>query len=757
MPEPFGPGELPLLRPARAPAVVGAPQRTGHDEGGPPPAADAGPSPVIVVVDDRNTNRLIFSRLAASIGDGASVEAFSDAPQMLAWMTDGHVPDLVITDYKMPGMDGAEFIRRLRALPQGADVPVIVITAYEDRDFRLRALDAGATDFLQSPVDHQEFVTRGRNLLKLGQQQKMIRGRAEDLARELERSEQSRESAIRDSRTRLIQVIDTIQAVISAVDEEGRRVFVNQYGAALLSPVPDEASSQLDNADARVLATGAPIQGYEEELIDRHGRKRTFLTSKFPLQTEAGAARTVLTTSFDISERKQAEQALRHLAHHDTLTGLPNRLLLHDVLNAELAKVRPPGSNFALHFVDLDRFKGINDGFGHDHGDRLLREIAARLLLATRLGDSVARLGGDEFAIVQCHVESAADAELFAQRIIAAVAEPFEIEHHHASIGASIGITLAPADAANAEQLLKNADLAMYRAKREGRGCARFFAAEMQTVARASVLLEIDLRASVERHDFVLHYQPLVDAQTGLVVGAEALLRWPRPGHGLVYPGSFLPLAEDTGLIVPINRWVLGEACRQAAAWAAAGTPVPVGVNISSAMFRLENVRDLIIATLERTGLDPALLELELTEGTLLDNQAEVAGDLHALRGLGVRVAIDDFGTGYSSLAYLQLLPIDRLKVDRSFIRDLDASGNGGAIVEAVVGIGRSLNMEVLAEGVETQTHLARVARAGCRFVQGYFFSKPVPPEVFATYLREGVRLPVRQVTVFGGQVPVSS
>jgi len=738
LPEPFGPRDLPLV--LDTPASDAA--KSGQAEPGRGETPGAGASPLIVVVDDRNTNRLIFSRLAASIREGASVEAFSDPAHMLAWLG-GQAPDLVITDYKMPGMDGAEFIRRLRAMPQGADVPVIVITAYEDRDFRLRALDAGATDFLQSPVDHQEFVTRGRNLLNLGQQQKLIRGRAEDLARELQRSEQSREIAIRDSRARLIQVIDTIPALISAVDEEGRRVFVNRYGAALLAPEPDGAAPLLDATDAQVLSTGAPIQGYEEEVVDRHGQTRTFLTSKFPLHTEAGEACTVLTTSFDISDRKQAEKALRHLAHHDTLTGLPNRLLLHDVLNAALARSREQGRSFALHFIDLDRFKSINDGFGHDHGDRLLREIAARLLLATRHGDSVARLGGDEFAIVQADVDGVADAGLFAERIIAAVAAPFEIERHSATIGASIGITVAPADGASAEQLLKNADLAMYRAKREGRGCSRFFAAEMQTVARASVLLEIDLRRSVEHGDFIMHYQPLVDVQTRRVVGAEALLRWPRAGHGLVSPGEFLPLAEDTGLIIPINRWVVGEVCRQAAAWAAAGIRVPVGINISSAVFRSENLRDLIIGTLERTGLDPALLELELTESTLLDNQAEVAGDLHALRRLGVRVAIDDFGTGYSSLAYLQRLPIDRLKVDRSFIRDLDDSGNGAAIVHAVVGIGRSLNMEVLAEGVETAAQLDRVIAAGCRFVQGYFFSRPVAPDVFATFLEPGVQLPV--------------
>jgi len=603
----------------------------------------------IVVVDDRVTNRAIFSRLAGSIRDGAAVQAFSDPAAVLDWMLT-NTPDLIVTDFKMPSMDGAEFIRRLRALPTGAFVPVVVITAYEDREYRLQALDAGATDFLQSPVDHQEFITRGRNLLNLGQQQKLIRIRAIDLERELQQSELSRASAIRESRTRLLQVIDTIPAAISAADATGRRVFVNQYAESLL---PFGDAPPPDPTDRQVFRDGQPALAYEEEMVDRHGQARTFLTSKFPLYGDDGAVMTVLTTSFDISERKRGEQTLRYLAHHDTLTGLPNRLVLQTVLEAALQRTTSGGIGFALHFLDLDRFKTINDGFGHEHGDGLLREIARRLSGVIGTEDVVARLGGDEFAIVQADVVAPADAQRFAERLLAVVSEPMEIEQHTVSVGASIGITLAPHDAGTAEQLLKNADLAMYRAKWEGRNCQRFFSAEMQTLARASVLLEIDLRQSVPRNEFELHYQPQVDLRTGTVVGAEALVRWRRPGSGLVMPLAFLPLAEDTGLIVPINRWVLREVCRQAAAWAAAGTPLRVAVNVSSATFKAESVRDLVTQTLDETGLDPHLLELELTESTLLENQREVASDLHGLQRLGVRIAIDDFGTGYSSLAYL--------------------------------------------------------------------------------------------------------
>ena len=557
---------------------------------------------LVVVVDDRITNRTIFSRLAGSIETGASVVAFSDPFEVLTWV-ETNAPDLIITDYKMPGLDGAEFVRRIRALPASADVPVIVITAYEDREFRLRALEAGATDFLQSPVDHQEFVTRGRNILKLGQQQRIIRSKAEALQIELSRSEESLETTIRDSTLRLLQVIDTIPALISASDHEGRQVFENRHSLAVL-PRPAPGRPVLQERDRQILQGALPMLRYEEDIQDGEMKVRTLLTSKYPLHDGTGAVRHVLTTSFDISERKQAERALEHLAHHDALTQLPNRLRLYAELNEELAELANPDRTghpgFALHLIDLDRFKGINDGFGHHHGDTLLKEIGARLLREVGPGDTVARLGGDEFAIMQRSVTSPDGAGQLAQRVIAAVAEPFFIESYRATIGASVGITLAPADACAADQLLKNADLAMYRAKREGRGCARFFAPEMQVVARDTVVLEIELRQGIGKGELVLHYQPQVDLWTQAIVGAESLLRWDRPEQGLLMPGSFLPLAEETGLIVSIDQWVLEEACRQAAAWATAGKPVMVGVNMSAATFKTESVLPFVVETLKQ-------------------------------------------------------------------------------------------------------------------------------------------------------------
>ena len=700
---------------------------------------------LVVILDDRPTNRHIFSKLAASLESQVSVQAFGDPFDALEWLTD-HTADLVIADYKMPQLDGAEFTRRLRAKPHVADVPVIVITAYDDRSFRLRALEAGATDFLQSPVDHHEFVTRARNLLRLRRQQQRVKRRAATLERELERTRRTQEELLRNSREALAQVIDTIPAMISAADRDGRCVFVNAYQAAisgaptsdlvgepvtaLFGPQRGRRSMMLDRM---VFESGDPLPSFEE-VLERGGVRQVFLISKSPLRDASNQVVSVLTTALDITDRKLAEEHLHHLASHDALTDLPNRVHLLNRISQILH--RNAKAEFALHFLDLDRFKSINDALGHHFGDQILQEVGRRLTEAARPGDIVARLGGDEFAVLQTRLQGDDDAAATATRLLREVARPYLYNDSTITLTASIGITLYPQDGAGPDQLFRNADLAMYRAKAEGPNEYRFFASELNARIQDAVLLESELRAAVEAEQFVLHYQPQIDLRSGQVAGAEALIRWQHPTRGLLLPGRFLPLAEESGLIVAMNTWALREACLQAVAWNRAGLPLRVAVNLTSLQFRKQNVLQLVRQTLDATGLPPSALELELTEGVLMQNAEAAATQIRSLRQLGVRFAIDDFGTGYSSLSYLRTFPVNRLKIDRSFIRDLETRPGDAAIIRAIASLGHDLGLEVTAEGVETQEQLEVVRRESCDEVQGFYFARPMPDIQFRNFLQ---------------------
>lgn len=709
---------------------------------------------LVVILDDRVTNRNIFTKLAASIEDGLEVRAFAEPADALNFVA-SNTPDIVVTDYKMPGMNGAEFTRRFRALPDCDDVPVVVITVYEDRAFRLGALEAGATDFLQSPVDHHEFVTRARNLLRLRRQQEIIKSRATSLERELIDAERSRDQALRDSRERLAQVIDTVPAMISAADRKGECVFVNAYQAGLAGMeaaelVGSNATSMFGEdygargraLDRMVFTTGKALPPYEEEVVDAEGARRVFLTTKSPLRDGVGRVVNVLTTALDITDRKRAESHLVHLAHHDVVTDLPNRTLLADRLRREIARARRGDRHFALHFLDLDRFKSINDVLGHHVGDKLLKAVAGRLAGAVREVDTVARLGGDEFAILQTDIADIADAEELARRLTVLLDEPFIIDGNEISSTASVGVTLHPRDGADVDELLKNADLAMYRAKADGGGTHRLFSEQMDRAARDAVVLQSDLRRALMREEFVLHYQPQIDLATGRIVGAEALLRWQRPGAGLVGPGDFLPLAEENGFIVPLNAWVLEEACRQAAHWRKTGLPpLRMAVNLSPIQFRKQDVATLVAEILERTGLEPNRLELELTETIVLNDTEATVATLRRLQALGVSLSIDDFGTGYSSLAYVKSFPVNRLKIDQCFVRNLLDDPSDAAIVRAIVNLGHSLGLKVIAEGVERPEQAEHLRAEGCDEVQGYYFGKPVPAGDFTALFRQDAAL----------------
>ena len=417
------------------------------------------------------------------------------------------------------------------------------------------------------------------------------------------------------------------------------------------------------------------------------------------------------------------EQA-RHAALHDSLTELPNRTLLAERLGLALAQTRRHDGALAVLSLDLDRFKQVNDTLGHDAGDALLRAVAHRLRGCMRDGDTVARLGGDEFAVLQNSVEAAQDVAALSERLVETLSAPYDISGQQVVIGASVGFAMAPGDAADPEQLLKMADIALYRAKADGRGTFRSFKPGMDAKLQARRVLELDLRRALGTAEFELHYQPLVNLASGKVTVFEALLRWNHPERGRVPPAEFVPLAEETGLIVQLGAWVLQQACLAAARWP---EPVRVAVNLSAVQFQTSGVVPAVASALALSGLRPERLELEITETVLLHDARAAIAILRELRAIGVRIAMDDFGTGYSSLGYLRSFPFDKIKIDQCFVRDIGSSEDCRAIVRAVTGLGLSLGIATTAEGVETLEQLAQVRAEGCQEVQGYFFSRPVP------------------------------
>jgi diguanylate cyclase (GGDEF)-like protein/PAS domain S-box-containing protein len=483
-------------------------------------------------------------------------------------------------------------------------------------------------------------------------------------------------------------------------------------------------------------------------LVRRDGLEMWIEGSASPIHDSEGQDVGAVTIFRDVSGARTMAQEKTHTAEHDFLTGLPNRLLLSDRLSQAVALAPRRQDKIAVLFLDLDNFKHINDSLGHPTGDKLLQSVAKRLVECVRGSDTVSRQGGDEFVMLLSDAEHWEDAAVVAARMLQAVARAHSIDRHDLHITASIGVSVYPDDGLDAETLIKNADTAMYQAKENGRQNYRFFEPEMNVRAVERQSIEEGLRRALERREFALHYQPIIDLRTGAITGAEALIRWTHPTRGSVPPVQFIPVAEDCGLMGQIGFWVLGKVCEQARAWLDAGLPVTtMAVNVSAMEFRDENFLENLVATLSETGLDPGVLVVELTESLLMKHAEAAASILQALREKGVRVAIDDFGTGYSSLGYLRKFPLDALKIDQSFVRQISDPAEDTAIVTAVIGMARSLNLRVIAEGVETLEELEFLRARHCDEVQGYYFSRPVPPEQFATLLKFGIPEPRRAQT----------
>ena len=438
----------------------------------------------------------------------------------------------------------------------------------------------------------------------------------------------------------------------------------------------------------------------------------------------------------DISERKAAHDQIEFLAYHDALTGLPNRLLAKDHLQQAILAAERSSTKVALLFIDLDNFKTINDSLGHVIGDGLLKGAAIRLRECLRDTDTLSRQGGDEFLIVLNDVRDTESITVVAEKILARLAEPFEIDHHELSISLSIGIAVYPNDGKDFDTLLKQSDTAMYQAKESGRNTYRFHIGQMNIDAIEHLRMRNGLRRALEHGEFVLHYQPQISLANGAVIGAEALIRWNHPELGMVPPGRFISIAEDSGLIVPMGDWVLGEACRQAVAWHKAGLPeLLIAVNLSAVQFKRGDVEKAVTQALDESGLNPALLELELTESILIKDTEKVLATVRQLKSLGVKLSIDDFGTGYSSLSYLKRFNVDKLKIDQSFVRDMADDPNDAAIVSAIIQMAKSLNLTTIAEGVEDERQLALLRRLHCDEVQGYYFARPMPADEFLNFV----------------------
>jgi len=440
-----------------------------------------------------------------------------------------------------------------------------------------------------------------------------------------------------------------------------------------------------------------------------------------------------LATHDDITERQRADEQIAHMARHDSLTDLPNRVMLREHLDHELKRVKR-GENIAVLCLDLDQFKSVNDTLGHPIGDELLKRVADRLRGCTREPDTIARLGGDEFAIIMTQVQQPSDAAILSRRIRDSITKPYQIDGHQIVTDLSIGISISPADGVEPDVLLKNADMALYGAKGDGRGTYRFFELEMNTRMQVRRDLEMDLRNALQNSEFELHYQPLVTLQTKAISAFEALLRWNHPVRGMISPAEFIPIAEETGLIIPIGEWVLNAACKESANWP---DHVKVAVNLSPAQLNTRNLVKVVTDALNASGMNPQRLQLEITESVLMQNTFSTLSTLHELRKLGVQIAMDDFGTGYSSLSYLRSFPFDKIKIDQSFIQDLSKGTEPMAIVHAVAGLAKCLNMISTAEGVETQQQLEVLNAIGCTEMQGYLFSRPQPAREVAKFFLE--------------------
>jgi diguanylate cyclase (GGDEF)-like protein/PAS domain S-box-containing protein len=694
---------------------------------------------VLLIEDNAGDARILremFNEGGSNDTELMHVGCMSDAELRLAKPS----VDVILLDLGLPDAQGLGAVRRAHAA--APRVPLVVLTGLDDDSMAVQALQEGAQDYLVKG----QIETRG-----------LLRA----LRYAVERK--TMEEALFAEKERAQITLDCIGDAVICTDIRGNVTFLNVVAQKLtgwswreaagrpmteVAPMLDAATRGTTAASYALLAENGPNDRRPSNriLIRRDGFEIPIEDSVAAMHDRQGMPAGAVVVFRDVSAARAMSLQIAHSAEHDFLTGLPNRMLLNDRIRQAIVSAQRHTKQVAVLFLDLDGFKHINDSLGHSIGDRLLQSIGKRLVDCGRAADTVSRQGGDEFVVLLSEVQHSEDAAIAASRMLMAVAEPHSVDEHELHVTTSIGVSIYPDDGLDAETLIKNADTAMYQAKENGRQNYQYFKPAMNARAVERQSIEESLRRALTRQEFSLHYQPKVNFGTRAITGAEALIRWTHPTRGAVSPAQFIPVAEDCGLILPIGNWVLRQACAQARAWADAGLPATtMAVNVSAKEFRAENFLDQLFAILDETGVDPSLLELELTESVLMKHAESAAAILRTLRNIGVQVAVDDFGTGYSSLSYLRKFPIDALKIDQSFVGQITAAGDDASIVTAVISMAQSLKLRVVAEGVETLEQLEFLQAQECDEAQGYYFSRPVPPLEFAALLRTGISVPSLQ------------
>jgi diguanylate cyclase (GGDEF)-like protein/PAS domain S-box-containing protein len=690
------------------------------------------PIETLLLIEDNRGDARLLREMFREHGTATAVthvETMGDAEILLA----GQAVDIILLDLGLPDAQGVDAVRRAHAA--APHVPLVVWTGMDDESLAIRTLKEGA----------QDYLIKG---------QIEIRGILRSLRYAVERK--TMEDALFGEKERAEVTLHCIDDAVACTDTRGNVSFLNisaerMMGWSLqecLGRPMREALRIMDATSREIIldplgkevGNRAAVQLVSNRiLVRRDGFEIHIEGSIAPIHDREGIPTGAVTVFRDVGATREMTLQMVHAAEHDFLTGLPNRLLLNDRVSQAIALTARRRNKGAVLFLDLDGFKHINDSLGHAIGDKLLQSVARRLVACVRGTDTVSRQGGDEFVVLLPELELAEEAAITAKRMLKAVAEPHSIGHHDLHVTTSIGISVYPDDGLDAETLIKSADMAMYQAKENGCQSYQFFKPAMNVRAVERQSIEESLRRAMERQELSLVYQPKVSLATGDITGAEALLRWTHPVRGAVAPAQFIPVAEDCGLLVPIGRWVLRAACAQARGWQDAGLPLAsIAVNISAMQFRDAGFLEDIFTILDETGLDPGCLELELTESVLMRHADAAASILAALRARGVQLAVDDFGTGYSSLSYLRKFPLNSLKIDQSFVRQIDDPTGETAIVAAVISMGRSLNLRVVAEGVEKREELAFLKAHHCDEAQGYYFSPPVPSLQFARLLAAG-------------------